>query len=65
MAGSLTTRLAAEIEASASDEPASRTQQRQSAVTSPFELNYDLDRFRVDRGTMRDVGGLVALSKLL
>lgn len=58
MAGSLTTRLASEVEESPSDTPASSdSEERETpgAVASPFLMNYDFAQFQVDREVLRDV----------
>jgi hypothetical protein len=62
MAGSLTTRLASEVEESPSDAPASSDSEEREplAAASPFLMNYDFAQFQVDREVLRDVATAAA-----
>jgi hypothetical protein len=75
MAGSLTTRLASEVEESQSDTPATSSdsesgdggsQRDPLAAASPFLMNYDFDQIQVDREVLRDaIAAAGAIGKFL
>jgi hypothetical protein len=69
MAGSLTTRLASEVEESQSDTPASGdgdSTRDPFAAASPFLMNYDFDQIQVDREVLRDaIAAAGAIGKFL
>jgi hypothetical protein len=69
MAGSLTTRLASEVEESPSDTPATSTdseERKTPGAASPFLMNYDFDQIQVDREVLRDaIAAAGAIGKFL